>query len=282
MPSICSRPSAVRRLAEQLVAGLNRELALTPKPGLVDRWDNGSHPDLSHALMERSIAMLDGYFSDYATALEAGLSVERLRRIGMAAEARMLAQLGTNTHRGAIFLGGLLLAGLHRADDHRAATVSRAVALFAAELFADRLPTGTQGAQVRAHYGVGGIIAEALAGLPSVFRVGLPAFAEARRLALNHDGTLYLVMARLMRTVQDTTALRRCGPPGLARLRDDGLRLEHLLRNRQDPVPFLIQANGHYRQWRLTMGGVADLMGVCTAWALFSRSFEPECCSAAG
>ena len=34
------------------------ELYLTPKPGLVDLADNGSHPDLSVPIMERSIGIV--------------------------------------------------------------------------------------------------------------------------------------------------------------------------------------------------------------------------------
>jgi len=73
-----------------------------------------------------------------------------------------------------------------------------------------------------------------------------------------------------MQKVEDTTALRRCGPLGLARLRRDGARLEELLLAGLDPVPFLINANDDYRRERLTMGGVADLIGMCAAWASFT------------
>jgi triphosphoribosyl-dephospho-CoA synthetase len=270
MQTISSRHSTVRWLADQLVAGLVLELDLTPKPGLVDRWDNGSHADLNYTLMKRSIALLGNYFVDFTAALEAGLSVDRLRQIGINAEARMLASFGTNTHRGAIFLGGVLLAGVYRADSLHADTVSGTIEAFVLELFADRLPAGTTGARVRAQYGVGGIVAEALDGLPCLFQVGMPALHQARKLNLERERALYLVMARLMQTVEDTTALRRCGPQGLTRLREDGSRLEDLLLSGKDPVPFLVRVNERYRAWRLTMGGVADLIGMCVAWALFS------------
>ena len=48
----------IERLAQALVTGARLELDLTPKPGLVDRLDRGSHPDLSFALMEESIGMV--------------------------------------------------------------------------------------------------------------------------------------------------------------------------------------------------------------------------------
>lgn len=263
MLNTCLPVSALHRCAEQLTLGLRRELDLTPKPGLVDRWDSGSHADLDYALMDRSITLLDGYFREFARSLERGATAGQLRALGQATEARMLAQFRTNTHRGAVFLGGLLLAGVQRAGSLEAAAVSRGIAAFALELLSERLPTGTPGADVRQRYGVGGIVAEALDGLPSVFETGLPALQAAQAWGWSEERALYLALARLMQTVQDTTALRRCGPAGLVRLKQDGATLESLLLDGKDPLPFLIQANRDYRAQRLTMGGVADLLGVC-------------------
>lgn len=265
----------VRPLAAALVAGLTRELDLTPKPGLVDRQDSGSHADLDHGLMRDSIALLDACFQDYCAALEAGATPALLRDIGRAAEVEMFRRFGTNTHRGGIFLGGVLLAAAHRAQGNGEAALRRALAEIARELFAERLPRGTKGARVRAGYGVGGIVAEVLDGLPAVFEAGLPALALGRALGFDADRALLLAMARLMQTVEDTTALRRCGPFGLARLKTDGAHLEALLLGGADPIPFLVRANRAYRRWRLTMGGVADLLGVCAGWAAHRECSGP-------
>ena len=258
--------SGLRGVAAALVTGLTRELNLTPKPGLVDQWDNGSHADLSYGLMRGSIALLDGCFAEYCAALESGATVQELRAIGRAAELRMFGCFGTNTHRGAIFLGGVLLAAVHRAPGEGEMAVRRALGAVARELFAEQLPQATKGARVRAGYGVGGVVAEVLNGLPSVFEAGLPALRHGRALGLGADETLLLAMARLMQTVEDTTALRRCGPRGLERLKVDGARLETLLLDGANPMPFLLRTNRVYRSWHLTMGGVADLLGVCAGW----------------
>jgi len=58
---------ASERLASALVVGARVELALTPKPGLVDREDNGSHPDLSFDAMARSVDLLPAYFEELLT-----------------------------------------------------------------------------------------------------------------------------------------------------------------------------------------------------------------------
>ena len=280
MLAICSHRSLTlsptQELAALLVAGLQWELDLTPKPGLVDRRDNGSHQDLNYPLMARSIQLLERYFFDCAAALEAGHPIGWLRERGILAERAMLEQLGANTHRGAIFLGGLLLGAVHAPASRECATVSVAVADAAHGLFAAGLPTHTKGGEARARYGAGGIIREALHGFPAVFEVGVPALCDAGRLGLGRRDSLFLAMARLMQTVEDTTALRRCGPAGLARLKRDGATLEALLVNGIDPAAFLTDANRRYRLQRLTMGGVADLLAISVAWRLFgSRDRDP-------
>ncbi|MDX1657044.1 MAG: triphosphoribosyl-dephospho-CoA synthase, partial [Candidatus Competibacteraceae bacterium] len=165
---------------------------------------------------------------------------------------------------------------VHRAGELDTGRVPGAVAGFVAELFADRLPGGTVGARVRVRYGAGGIVQEALVGLPAVFEVGLPALVLAKALGLDSRRSLWLAMARLMQRVEDTTALRRCGPVGLERLRVDGARLEALLLAGLDPVPFLVRTNDDYCRMRLTMGGVADLLGLCIAWDDCDRDLSAQ------
>lgn len=98
------RPVAVPALAEE---ALWQELALTPKPGLVDRLNNGSHRDMDHALFVRSIEAISPWFTRFA-ALGAQHAdqptVEQLRIIrpmGIACEQAMYAAThGVNTHKG--------------------------------------------------------------------------------------------------------------------------------------------------------------------------------------
>jgi triphosphoribosyl-dephospho-CoA synthase len=59
--------------------------------------------------------------------------------------------------------------------------------------------------------------------------------------------------------------LHRCGRAGLARLREDGARLERLVPAGAH-VAFLHDRNALYRRMNLTMGGVADLLGATFGW----------------
>ena len=97
-------------LARALVAGARRELDLTPKPGLVDMRDNGSHPDLTHDAMARSIDLLPIYHNELLMHADCG-DFDACIRAGRAAEERMFAAIGTNAHKGYIFLSGVALLG---------------------------------------------------------------------------------------------------------------------------------------------------------------------------
>jgi triphosphoribosyl-dephospho-CoA synthase len=265
----CCAISATEALAAALLRGLSAELTLTPKPGLVDLWDNGSHADLTLPKMLASIELLGFYFDQLIRALAAGAGRAELIALGRAAEERMQSRLGTNTHKGAIFLGGLLLLARFRAGGDEPESLRSAVVEVAEEIIAQLSPGASHGAAVRQNYQVGGILAEARAGLPSLFDVALPAWQQSQSPCGQPSRGSFAMLAALMQRVEDTTALHRCGPLGLERLRRDGRELELLLGRGEDPVPLLQALNVDYRQLNLTMGGVADLLGLAFGYLVY-------------
>jgi triphosphoribosyl-dephospho-CoA synthetase len=326
-----------RVLAGALVLGARAEVDLTPKPGLVDRFDCGSHPDLDHARMMRSIELLPQYYAELirlrtgagrcpaerdtprrpagstagretcggrsvaaaVAVIEPASSLAACIDAGRRAEARMQETVGTNAHRGYIFLSGLLLlAACDMAEGARGrdgspsggrsgfeawstpgagaiagrgpeAALRRAVASAAREFFAVAPTAGTDlpGARVRDAHGLGGVRTEALAGLPSVFEAGLRSYLAALDAGSPKERAAFHALAALMQTVEDTTAVLRGGLDGLARLRCDGAALEALLERGDDPRPALTAWNDEYRAQRLTMGGVADCLALVLALA---------------
>ena len=100
-------PYIIAHLATQ---ALQAELDTTPKPGLVDKDNNGAHRDMDHALMQLSINTLHPYFVrlallGFADTLPSHTSI---RDAGIEAEKAMLeATNSVNTHKGALFSMGL-------------------------------------------------------------------------------------------------------------------------------------------------------------------------------
>ncbi len=100
-------PYIIAHLATQ---ALQAELDTTPKPGLVDKDNNGAHRDMDHALMQLSINTLHPYFVRLALLSFADTlpSHTVIRDAGIEAEKAMLAATNSvNTHKGALFSMGL-------------------------------------------------------------------------------------------------------------------------------------------------------------------------------
>ena len=100
-------PYIIAHLATQ---ALQAELDTTPKPGLVDKDNNGAHRDMDHALMQLSINTLHPYFVRLALLGFADTlpSHTVIRDAGIEAEKAMLAATNdVNTHKGALFSMGL-------------------------------------------------------------------------------------------------------------------------------------------------------------------------------
>lgn len=263
----CLSLSDLEQFAEALVDGLKAELYLTPKPGLVDLADNGSHPDLNLELMLRSIALLHNYLAELAQALDQQQPVAVLKQIGIAAEQRMFKQLGCNCHRGGIFLTGLLLSAYARCGSIDPQLLSPAVAEQANDFFQQAELPLSNGQQARDRYQAGGIVAEALHGLPGLFEIALPAVTSCGD---DFETGSYLAMSRLMQSCEDTTTLHRGGQTGLVRLRKAGAALEQTLLAGNDPQPLLWQLNNDFHTMNLTMGGVADLLGLVFGYMNFT------------
>jgi triphosphoribosyl-dephospho-CoA synthase len=271
-----SHLSEIERFADALVAGAAMELYLTPKPGLVDLADCGSHPDLTVSLMERSLHFLPHYLEDLIRSLYAGEHFACQAEIGLRTEKAMLATLGTNTHKGYIFLSGLLLVARWRSSHACERRFRTCIASLAREFFMEKQQISSNGGRARGRYRAGGIVREAMEGLPSLFDEALPAYMEAFERCGSPRTASYAMMGRLMQCVEDTTALHRCGPMGLARIRRDGSRIERITAEGGDCTPFLLEINGEYTRMGLTMGGVADLMGLSYASLLASGQLVPE------
>lgn len=86
----------------------------------------------------------------------------------------------------------------------------------------------------------------------------------------------FVMMAHLMQTVDDTTMLHRAGPAGLARMVADGRWLQLLMADGGNAQGFLETTNRTYVAANMTMGGVADMIGMSYAWLIVSGDLAAE------
>lgn len=220
-------PAGVKASNASHIAGRARralvlELQCHPKPGLVTPYSNGSHTDMDIARMRAGIEAIAPYFTILAEAGEAGAAFRELQRIGIDAEAMMMrATGGVNTHRGAIFGLGLLAAAagyvLANGGTPDADTVCHTVADVWGPQIAESMDrAGTShGAVAAFRYGAGGARAEAIGGMPTVRKVGVPAMRDAMGRGLNCNDASVQTLFAIMAELEDTNILYRAGKAGL-------------------------------------------------------------------
>ena len=231
------RHSGLEDLAAALAAGALMELRLTPKPGLVDLMDSGSHPDLSVPLMEQSIGIVAQYLEEIVVSLRAEEPFVRQKEIAIRAEGRLYTELGTNTHKGYIFLSGMLLIARWHAASSDEPAVRATLSNLSSRFFATHEEKLSHGGRARREFHAGGIVAEAIKGFPSLFDHALPAYRSAMQRHDEVKTASFAMLARLMQTVEDTTTLHRAGPEGLALVRERGHELEQRVAAGNDYLP---------------------------------------------
>jgi triphosphoribosyl-dephospho-CoA synthase len=215
----------IARLALQ---SLLYEVSATPKPGLVDRYNQGAHQDMDFFTFMSSSAALVFYF--YECAVRGWENHERdaelfpvLREVGLEAEKAMLkATGGVNTHKGLIFSLGLICAAASNIISDQsgivpeAATVCRKVArmtkgICQSELEAMRKQTGlTHGEKIFLQYGLTGIRGEVESGFATVRTYALPVLKELKTLNIySLNDILAQVLLHLMAVNEDTNIVAR-------------------------------------------------------------------------
>lgn len=232
LPALAALPKdagcpAADGIARAAACALRLELETYPKPGLVSHVDPGSHSDMDAGTFRASTQAITPFFRGLAIAGADGAPMPVLRRIGLDAEAAMRAATGgVNTHRGAIFGLGLLCAAAGALPRPAAGALGGLVrARYGAAILAGPVLLHAPGARARRRHGVGGAPAEAAAGFPSLYRIGLPALHRARQ-ARPGDEEAARVEAclALIAHVEDTNLLHRGGQDGFVFAREQAAR----------------------------------------------------------
>lgn len=247
-----SIPYLVADLAER---ALRLELDTTPKPGLVDRQDNGAHKDMDYALMSKSISALRPYLTRLALESAKDIDPVKIKEIGIEAEKAMLkATGGVNTHKGALFCIGLSVA----AASNLASATGSVEAYSFKELVsraASEIPSarGTHGAEAKRSFKAVGALENARAAYPELFADWLPYYRSLEGDPFRCHKTLLHIMT----TLDDTNILHRRGAEGLAHAEAEAARL---LEDFSESG--LSSLNKDFIRENISPGGSADMLSL--------------------
>lgn len=266
-------PYIIAHLATQT---LQAELDTTPKPGLVDKDNNGAHRDMDYALMQRSIDTLHPYFVKLALlgCADALPTHTSIRDVGIEAEKAMLsATNGVNTHKGALFSMGLAVVAAAHEERKIAANeeqilkernggedvlVSLQTTIKAlAASFPDT--SGTHGSKAKllskGTTAIKGALDNAREGYEMLFAEWLPFYIERRK---EHDAhTLHKTLLRIMCDLDDTNVIYRTD---LATAEEVKQEARALLDNFSKAA--LKDMDRHYTTRNISPGGAADMLSL--------------------
>lgn len=271
--------AATQWLAEYIAAtaylALIQEVNTTPKPGLVDRNNQGAHKDMGLRHFFSSANALRPYFCRFAEegyltqSLPPQKAFRIIREIGKDAERAMMeATGGVNTHKGAIFSLGLLCAAAGRLPPHRwsaetlldecAAMTKGIIASDFANITSETAKT--TGERLFAEYGITGVRGQAEAGFPAVRYIGLPAYKEAMKKGYSSNDAGSITLLHLIANTDDTNLIKRSG-------REQQTALQHRIADilKENPCPdtkTILGMDREFIQKNLSPGGCADLLAM--------------------
>ena len=258
---------------------LQAELDTTPKPGLVDRNDNGAHRDMDHALMQRSIQALHPYFVRLA---QLGFTDKQpchdeIVNIGIEAEREMFKVTGgVNTHKGALFsiglaavaLGGEAFCRITQAEgcgtmayndvnSKQIKSLSNSIASLA-RLFPDT--NGTHGSKAKANNILKGALDNAREGYTQLFKAWLPFYID--RIAEGDNYALHKTLLRIMCDLDDTNIVYRTSMETMQEVKTEARQMLDTSRNIVNFEAALQAMNTDYIHRNISPGGSADMLSL--------------------
>ncbi len=261
-------------IAHLATRALHAELDTTPKPGLVDKDNNGAHRDMDHALMSRSIRALHPYFVRLALLGFADdmPSHDDIVKTGIEAERAMFeATNGVNTYKGALFSMGLaVVAAAGKAWQEAEVTPQNLSAAITKLAYAFPDTKGTHGSKAKQTASsetetLKGALDNAREGYPMLFADWLPFYGNLRKNGEPH--ALHLTLLRIMCDLDDTNIVYRTS---LAMMRQVKEESRDVIRkwsgaeasDRPDLDTLLSDMNNSFVQRNVSPGGSADMLSL--------------------
>lgn len=271
--------SRLDRLAEHAFRAMLYEVSVTPKPGLVDRSNSGSHSDMDFFTFVDSSVIVGAFLRRMIAAsstqdIDLSSLLREVRYIGVEAEKAMLqATGGINTQKGLIFLlgcvcsvcGWMLAHGMQLEAEVVAARLRDMVrGICDAELQAEPCSLeATAGERIYSQSGLKGVRGEAEDGLPNVLSLALPVLRHSLSEGLSLEASALQSLMALMSRVDDTTVINRGGLDALnymkAAAREyieaGGVKLD-------SGYCRLMDLDSRFISRRISPGGCSDLLAI--------------------
>lgn len=249
------------------VHSIKTELDTTPKPGLVDKADNGAHSDMDYNLMLKSIYSLHPYFTELSCLAynEDVIDINKIKTIGIEAEKQMLFTTnGVNTYKGALFSMGLVLyAASYLYKQNREISekeLQKTIKLLSTKF---SQPNDTHGKKVIEKHNIKGALCSAVDGYPLLFDEWLPFFIKHR----DEEHSLIKLLLFIMTKLDDTNIYYRKGEEVVRRVKQQAREVLD-----DFSIDKVQKLNTEFIKKNISPGGAADMLSL----TLFVYAITPS------
>lgn len=263
----------MKKIDELAFETLIKEVKLTPKPGLVDKNNNGSHSDMDLNLFFKSANAIKPFILKFFNCGKDSLHVsdeivfDKLRIIGLECEEQMFkATNGVNTHKGMVFSFAVICGaiGKIKAKHERLECVQlqdeiKAICkgLIQKDLSGKKLKN-TNGEKFFQKTKSAGIREEAQNGYPTIFQKSLIFYNEKKE-KYTENIALKLTLLFIMTQAKDSNLYARGGLEGLSFAKTESKKILDLNDfSRLDEQ--LYELDKDFIAKNLSPGGSADLL----------------------
>ncbi|TWP30084.1 triphosphoribosyl-dephospho-CoA synthase CitG [Apibacter muscae] len=213
-----------QKVSEMAYQSMFEEINLTPKPGLVDAENSGSHRDMNQQTFLKSAEAIKPFFASFTlmgihnSHESPELVFKNIRSLGLQAEKAMFsATSNINTHKGTIFSLGLVATAVGYLyknqrkinSDSIGEFVINATAGILEEFYGMEDREESIGIQLFKKYHLTGARGEAAEGFKTVRMNSLPVLYRYPR--LNKEHRLLLALLKLISVNNDTNVVHRGG-----------------------------------------------------------------------
>lgn len=215
----------IKEVTSEIRQALMEEVYTTPKPGLVDREDNGAHVDMDCRTFQKSTAAIA---EDLAVMFEAGYHWKSapealfpiLRELGKKTEEKMFtATEGVNTHKGMIFTIGILAAASGIALKNSGKIVAEDVCRISRDMTKKALEKelkelehssgATHGEKIYCQLGETGVRGLAMMGYPILCNLTVPRRKQYLEKNRNNNLVNVQILLEIMAELTDTNVISR-------------------------------------------------------------------------
>jgi len=268
-----------QELADKIAAAsmwaIMNEAAVTPKPGLVDRFNPGSHKDMDFfTFIDSASAIIPWFRFSAITGFQSEKTpqalFDSLRAPGRMAEVLMKkATGGINTHKGYIFSLGILSAAYGRLfrnnENPELDALIDLVKAMTSSLGDDFKRSGhevSHGEEVYKKSGIDGIRGEVSRGFPSVIEKSLPLLRSFLKDGCSINDAGIAALLALIANTEDTNIIHRAGREIYEKIQKDLKTFFDMSPGKEEILEKAARMDREFINKNISPGGSADLLGV--------------------